>query len=116
MADINPQQLLDDALYVQNIIANRLLVVDPAVPDRRAAVTAILERLEAREGRRGGPRRQDLWVLSDLCPGEAGVPQAANKSQLVQDLLARIRQPDGGQAGPVPAVRVAPPVLSHYNG
>ena len=97
--DGDPQQLLDDRQYVLNLIQNDQQVIDPLAPERRASVVEILERLIPRGPRRGGPTKQELWSLQDLCPGEAQVNVTATKQAICEDLLRRLRdaRPRDGQ-------------------
>ena len=85
-------QVRDDRAFIQNLRANNERVVDQAEPERTDAVMDILERqvrwIESGR-RRGGPTRDDLWAISDLCPGEAQVTENANKLPIVRDLIRR---------------------------
>ena len=97
----NPQQLLDDREFIQNILQNNLQVVDVGTPDRKNAVLEILGRQLLMRGRRGGPTREDLQNLDAYCPGEQQVPANATKTEVVQDLLRRLRAgaPEDQNAG-----------------
>ena len=112
--DVTRAQLLDDRQYLLNLVANNYQVVDPAVPERRAEVVELLERSTVIGRRLGGPTRDDLWDLAELCPGEPEVRASANKADLIADLLRRVRPaqpnerveqepPDGPPAAPPPA-------------
>ena len=97
----NPQQLLDDKQYVLNLIRNNQQVIDPLAPERRASTVKILERLIPRGRRRGGPTKQDLLNLQDLCPGEAQLNVTATKPAICEDLLRRIRNEQPQNVQPV---------------
>ena len=98
--EITPQVLNDDRQLVLNIVQNERQVVDPAAPERRAAVVEMLERGQRAGRRRGDPTRHDLMDLSDLVPGEAETTQNAARPELLADLLRRLHEvrPEGPRA------------------
>ena len=76
----------DDRQFVQNLITNNTQVVEEGHDDRKAEVVAILDRVLARGGRRGGPTKEMLIQLCLLCPGQPVVLPTLSKAEIVETI------------------------------
>ena len=90
--DDSVEKLREGKTFIQDLVDNKRQVIDPQAPERRASVVSLLEVLESRTTRRGGPSRPLLLELSTLIPGESTLSQTSLKLEIVRDLLKRLRE------------------------
>ena len=103
--DNNPQAEADKR-FIQDLITNNTLVVEDGQNDRRNEVMAILGRVLARGRRRGGPTKNMLLQLCQLCPGQPVVAPTLTKPEIVRVIQGSIPDDQPAQRPPTPPPNV----------
>ena len=103
--DNNPQAEADKR-FIQGLITNNTLVVEDGQNDRRNEVMAILGRVLARGRRRGGPTKNMLLQLCQLCPGQPVVAPTLTKPEIVRVIQGSIPDDQPAQRPPTPPPNV----------
>ena len=101
----------NDKHFIQNLLTNNTQVVEEGQDGRKVEVIAILNRVLARGGRRGGPTKNMLIQLSQLCPGQPELIPTLSKADMVDIILRTF--PDDHQPPQPPPVQppAVPPVV-----
>ena len=88
-----PQREVDKN-YIQDLLDNNTQVVELGFPERKREVVDIVQRaiLVAQNRERGGPTKEMLLQLKDLCPDGTNVNRQMNKIQVLQVLLTALQQ------------------------
>ena len=95
-----------NVLLIQDLITNNTLVVEDGQNDRRNEVMAILGRVLTRGRRRGGPTKNMLLQLCQLCPGQPEVAPTLTKADIVRVIQGSIPDDQPAQRPPTPPPNV----------